>query len=247
MLTPPAMRLYYAGAEAALAQRYAALFELSPLALTDRPRRGGAALPDHAPAAALFALDGRLRLGAGSGAAPACVAVPEVLRRVSLRSDLARACGLNRHRDLHVVDACAGWGIDGLALAEAGARVTLIEQQPAIWALLDDLERQHRWGQTEVVHGDAVVWLQEPSRRCDVVYLDPMFPERAKTALPNQRLQLISRLASPAVSLADWLTLALERATRRVVLKRRRRDPLLRKPDWQIVGKTVRYDVYAAS
>ena len=30
----------------------------------------------------------------------------------------------------------------------------------------------------------------------------------------------------------------------RIVLKRRRKDPILDRPSWQIKGKMVRYDVY---
>jgi hypothetical protein len=37
---------------------------------------------------------------------------------------------------------------------------------------------------------------------------------------------------------------ARERALRRVVLKRRARDPVIGRPDWTVRGKAVRYDVY---
>ena len=42
----------------------------------------------------------------------------------------------------------------------------------------------------------------------------------------------------------DLLEVALAHATSRVVLKRRLKARLIGKPDWQIRGRSVRYDVY---
>lgn len=238
------MKLCYEPAALAIAERYAHLFELE---LVPSDARNRLLLPPHEPAGLLIAAAGRLALSAGSGRAAVCVNPTQVSERASSRNELGRACGLNKHRDLHILDACAGWGIDGLALAAAGARVTQLERVPVTWALLDDLQRQQDWGQ---VHGelvDALDWLQAPGPAIDVVYLDPMFPPRTKRALPNQRLQLLQTLATGEIGLERWLPAALARARRRVVLKRRRKDPVLFQPTWQILGRLVRYDVYAAA
>ena len=239
------MKLFFdplVAGDAALAARYEHDFVLTPL-----PASGFES--EQEGSAALLARNGRLQLVDLSVAPPQSVYLEAkvIERRASLRSDLARACGLNRHKDLCIVDACAGWGMDGLALAATGARVVLLERERPIWALLDDLLRQRDWGRVEHHCIDALEWLSQPPIPCDVVYLDPMFPQRNKTALPKQRLQLLARLAKASAEPEALLEAALAVARKRVVLKRRRKDPVVAPPDWQIVGKTVRYDSYAAA
>ena len=72
-----------------------------------------------------------------------------------------------------------------------------------------------------------------------------MFPEHRKKALPGKAMQYLRDLL-PAQE--QHVGLLLESARRvaadRVVLKRRRRDATVGKPDWQVMGSTVRYDVY---
>jgi 16S rRNA (guanine1516-N2)-methyltransferase len=142
-----------------------------------------------------------------------------------------------------VLDAMAGWGVDALVLTSRGCRVTPIERHPALAALAEDLAR--RSGNLDVACrvGDGFAALA--AGPFDVIYLDPMFPVRGKDALPGRRLQWLAELASPDPRpLTAWLDEAVAQARRRVVLKRRRRDPLVRAPDWQILGRTVRYDVF---
>jgi 16S rRNA (guanine1516-N2)-methyltransferase len=79
----------------------------------------------------------------------------------------------------------------------------------------------------------------------DTVYLDPMFPPRDKTALPRKSAQVLGDLLGESdVDLRDVVPAAAQRARRRVVVKRRRHDATCLKPDWQIVGRSVRFDVY---
>ena len=94
--------------------------------------------------------------------------------------------------------------------------------------------------------GDGRLWLADDTRRWDVVYLDPMFPARRKRALPNRGLQHLQVLAAEyPVDLEECLAQARSRAGRRVVVKRRLRDPKLGRPSHQLKGHAVRFDVYA--
>lgn len=193
----------------------------------------------------LWAEDDHVELCHG-GAAGSGVWVPlsELERRAAQGGDLARACGVSARHRPRVLDALAGWGVDGLVLARRGCAVTLVERQPVLWLLQQDLIR--RSGSTNAVGccGDGFDVLAGPDR-WDVVYLDPMFPGRGKTALPGKRMQWLAQLATPdSRPLERWLRQAMAVARERVVLKRRRRDPQVLTPDWQILGRTVRYDVY---
>ena len=83
----------------------------------------------------------------------------------------------------------------------------------------------------------------------DVIYLDPMLPQRVKSAAVKKEMALLQfLLESDTVSQdADSLLLwALERDAARVVVKRPARAPSLamRKPSHCIKGRSVRYDVY---
>lgn len=197
----------------------------------------------------LWAVAGRLELRRGT--LPGGVWVDDsVLRRRSAQGgELLRACGVAPGRRPEVLDAMAGWGIDGLVIAVRGGAVTMVERHPALHALELDLCR--RCGETSVIAhcADSFEYLAASSGRrtggFDVVYLDPMFPERGKGALPGKRMQWLAALTQPdGRPLALWLRAAVAVARDRVVVKRRRRDPAIAAPDWRILGRTVRYDVY---
>ena len=79
----------------------------------------------------------------------------------------------------------------------------------------------------------------------DVIYFDPMFPPRRKSALPGKRMQYLGELLGEGEAFDTGLIpKALQRARSRVVLKRRLKDPVTLRPDWTLRGRSIRYDVY---
>jgi 16S rRNA (guanine1516-N2)-methyltransferase len=117
-----------------------------------------------------------------------------------------------------------------------GCRVTLLERSPAIAALLaDGLERAAASPalahlireRISLHHTDAVQWLEAapPEARPHVVYLDPMYPERHKSALVKKAMRVFRDLVGDDPDAAVLLEAALGRARRRVVVKRPRRAP----------------------
>ena len=136
----------------------------------------------------------------------------------------------------------AGLGRDAYTLSCLGCEVQAVEAVPAVWALLQDLARQLSVENAPVC---ADGWVVLEKAYSDVVYLDPIYPARSKRALPGKEMQYLRDLApESAHTVADWLELARQRARSRVVLKRRVSEPELIKPDWQLRGKQVRFDVY---
>ena len=79
----------------------------------------------------------------------------------------------------------------------------------------------------------------------DVVYLDPMFPERTKSAAVKKKFQLLHHLEQPCADEETLVEAALVPRPRKVVIKRPVKGPLLAgvKPSYQLAGKAVRYDV----
>ena len=170
------------------------------------------------------------------------------------RELLVRAARIRGVPEPTVVDCTAGLGEDSLLLAAAGFRVTLFERDPVIAALLaDGLARAaadprlsdvvHRM---ELVEGDGVAGLAELGFSPDVVYLDPMFPCRTKSAAVKKKFQLLHHLERPcgddeAVRL---LRAALACGPRKVVIKRPAKGKVLAgaRPSYSVSGKAVRYD-----
>lgn len=151
------------------------------------------------------------------------------------------------------VDATAGLGEDSLLLAAAGFTVTMYEKDPVIAALLQDaLERAANEPQLSaivermtLVEGDSVAALRAMGAAPDVVFLDPMFPERTKSAAVKKKFQLLHRLERPCEDERELLDAALAAGPRKVVIKRPPKGPCLAgvKPSHAVAGKAVRYDV----
>ena len=169
--------------------------------------------------------------------------------------DVARAVGLGRGCE-RVVDATAGLGRDAFMLAWLGAQVIALERSPVIAALLADglrravIHRATRAVAVDRIHlvvADAEDWLSGLPRtaRPDVVFLDPMFPPRKKTARVKKEMQLFQALLGPDTGSDALLAVARRVATRRVVVKRPvHAPPLGPEPSLVISGRSTRFDVY---
>lgn len=171
---------------------------------------------------------------------------------------IAKAIGLKRtNQTLHILDATAGLGQDAFVLAGLGHQVTLLERSPVIHALLEDgLARAAANDATaavvarmNLVHADSIRWLSERAGQgpvADVVYLDPMFPHRDKSALVKKEMQLFRPVVGDDPDASALLEAALACARYRVVVKRSRRAPAIEgtAPGLTLEGKSSRYDVY---
>lgn len=176
----------------------------------------------------------------------------------SLREqNLCKAAGLGRRADLHILDATAGLGKDAWLLACAGARVSMLERSPVVYALLSDaVERGRQSDSTsvgaiariDVQYGD---FLEQEATTADfdVVYLDPMFPPGQKQARAKKDMYLLQKLLGDREEdETRLLSLARQRAKQRVVVKRGKLSPYLalQEPDIEFKGSSNRYDVYLA-
>lgn len=171
------------------------------------------------------------------------------------RQMIGRAVGITSQTHPVVVDATAGLGRDAFILAHLGCQVTMIERSELVHALLaDGLARAARTPDfilpaLTLVHADALAWLAActEAERPDVVYLDPMFPERKKSAAVKKEMQLLAAvLSDPAEDAVALLAMARRVAKKRVVVKRPRHAPTLdaTKPTMTYLGKSTRFDVY---
>lgn len=168
---------------------------------------------------------------------------------------IAKAVGVQPGIRPRILDATAGLGRDAFVLASLGCDMTLIERQPLVAALLEDglqraaldLEVAPIIARMCLLTGNAIelmrAWQGEAPQ---VIYLDPMFPHRDKSALVKKEMRLFRPFVGDDMDAPVLLEAALALATHRVVVKRPRKAPAIEgsKPSYVLEGKSSRYDIY---
>lgn len=167
--------------------------------------------------------------------------------------DIAKAVGLKHGFTPKVLDATAGLGRDAFVLATLGCNVTMMERMPIVAALLEDgLERAKLSSDVNdiaermsLIHASSIenmILAEQP----DVIYLDPMYPHREKSAAVKKEMRVFQALVGEDLDADNLLTPALALAKYRVVVKRPSYAPPLnnKKPSTSINMKKNRFDVY---
>ncbi|MFQ3237562.1 MAG: 16S rRNA (guanine1516-N2)-methyltransferase [Paraglaciecola sp.] len=173
---------------------------------------------------------------------------------------LAKAIGIKGKESLSVIDCTAGMGNDSFIMASVGAHVTMLERSPIIGALLEDALNRIEvvpefWGRMLLVKTDATDYILKQGAKknarplADVIYLDPMFPHKKKSALVKKEMRAFQQLLGADLDSAQLLEAALNHAGSRVVVKRpSSAEPIDlvsgRKPNTAIESKKHRFDVY---
>ena len=183
---------------------------------------------------------------------------------------IAKAIGVSGKFSPQVLDLTAGLGGDAFVLACLGCSVTMLERNPIVHSLLaDGLVRAQQIAEADhlkedyagdsslmaimarinLIETNAAEYLERGSNgsvAADVVYLDPMFPERKKSAKVKKQMQAFHAIVGTDSDADGLLDLALDVARYRVVVKRPTGANQLaeRKPSYSLEGKSTRYDVY---
>ncbi len=168
---------------------------------------------------------------------------------------IAKAVGIQPGVRPCVLDATAGLGRDAFVLASLGCQITLIERQPIIAALLEDgltraaqsIDTAEIIARMQLLTGNAITLMQQWRQAMpQVIYLDPMFPHRDKTALVKKEMRVFRPLVGDDDDAPQLLTAALALASHRVVVKRPRKAPAVvgANPSYSLEGKSSRYDIY---
>lgn len=170
---------------------------------------------------------------------------------------LAKAVGLKRGATPTVIDTTAGLGREAFILADLGCDVWMIERSPVIAALLHDgLQRAQQdfdigallTQRIHFIHDDAQHWLCQLSANQypQVIYLDPMYPPRHKSALVKKEMRLFRQIVGEDLDAPQLLAQALTYAQQRVVVKRPQWAPPLSNhlPAFNICSENTRFDIY---
>lgn len=189
---------------------------------------------------------------------------------------LFRACGVGSGCST-VLDCTGGLLGDALLLAGRGMIITACERNAAVAARqremlagwLDEPETADAAGRITLVERDARDVLRELIERAavegdrarpDVVYVDPMHPERKKAALVKKDMRDLREVVGGDEDAGELLALAMLAAGRRVVVKWPRvgagletrlpgwwverfgKKPV--KPSGSVLGRATRWDVF---
>lgn len=172
--------------------------------------------------------------------------------------DIAKAIGIKKIPNIKVIDATAGLGGDAFVLASLGCHVTLLERNPVIYSLLKNALERVKASDDDDVKGicsrmmllnqqaDQYLLRQQAIDYADVIYLDPMFPTRKKSAKVKKEMAYFHDIVGEDQDSDAILRLALKRAKKRIVVKRPRLAETLAglTAQFSITGKSTRYDVY---
>ena len=172
---------------------------------------------------------------------------------------IAKAMGLKSGITPVILDATAGLAGDAFVLASLGCPITLIERSPIIFALIADAAERASLSekfQNILEHGFTIInadasdfisqQLAKNNPKPDVIYIDPMYPDRKKSALVKKDMQILQRLHANNDTSSKLFENALLYAKKRVVVKRPLHAETISQkvPNTCIKSKKTRYDIY---
>jgi 16S rRNA (guanine1516-N2)-methyltransferase len=184
---------------------------------------------------------------------------PRFAQTMLLREPLAKAAGLRANQRPLVIDLTAGLGRDAWALASTGCHVMAFERHPLVHFLLNDgLVRARAHPKTRAIaeritlhRGDA---RQHEGSFIDnnnaitgpIWLLDPMFPERSKSALVKKDMRIFHHLVGEDLDASALFNWARAKPGTRWIVKRPPQAPALNSesPALVITSGRVRFDCY---
>ena len=181
----------------------------------------------------------------------------EITRRknqLGLNQEIAKAIGIKKDYKPAVLDTTAGLGRDSFMLASLGCNITMLERNPVIFLLLQnglDIAKENEETRTIIermtlVNANSIDFLKNDLENFDVIYIDPMFPKSKKSRLVKKDMQIFREIVGDDLDSSELLKLALKQKVKRIVVKRMINSENIAniKPNFEIKGKTTRFDVY---
>lgn len=157
--------------------------------------------------------------------------------------EIRRLRGKHPEIPLYVVveDLCAS---GGYYIASAADKI-FVDKASIIGSIDPEVARIVE--RMQLVCGEAVALMRAwQGEAPQVIYLDPMFSQREKSALVKKEMRLFRALAGADDDAPALLEAALALAAHRVVVKRPRKAPAIAgmQPGYTLEGKSSRFDIY---
>ncbi|MCB9025836.1 MAG: class I SAM-dependent methyltransferase [Bdellovibrionaceae bacterium] len=172
---------------------------------------------------------------------------------LSKKDPLSRALG-NKTECIKVLDLTAGWLKDSWMMLVLGCNVTACEKNKLVYELVQSALKQannyepfkEMLSRLTFLLDDSLEFIEKNNLSdWDVIYLDPMFPGRNKTALSGKEMQILQDLISDEDHGNELLAKVLQKKVKRVIVKRPRHSKdLVKGVTFCTQGKASRFDVY---
>lgn len=151
-----------------------------------------------------------------------------------------------------VLDATAGLGDDSFIMAAAGNTVTMYEYDALIAAMLRDALKRAEAdsdlsdtvSRMELREENSIEAMKTVRGQYDIIYLDPMFPSKKKSALAKRKFQLLHTVEPPCENGDEMLKAAIEAQPKKIIIKRPVKGEYLAgvAPSYSLSGNAIRYD-----
>ena len=172
------------------------------------------------------------------------------IKRADHEKLIKKALGKSEH-PLSILDCTAGMLQDALLFLSLGHQVTALEQSRILFHLLQDgisrSEDQNIFKKLELIHINACSYASQ-AKDFDVIYFDPMYPSTKKNALGSGQLEYISKILETESlennAVKDFEVLQLIPARKMVVKRPIKAEPFSLQTNYQVTGKTTRFDIY---
>ena len=161
--------------------------------------------------------------------------------------------GRNKQKLPNVIDVTGGLGRDSFILACVGCSVTTFERNTLVHLLLlDGLYRGRLIVTLAPILSRIDLHLADGTQclpsvtQAQVIYMDPMFPERTKSALVKKEMRVFKDVVGADQDVESLFLAALNSAMQKIVVKRPRKSPFVagKPPSYSVEGRSSRFDVY---
>tara|TARA_Y100000385_G_scaffold121939_1_gene126723 strand:- start:2119 stop:2853 length:735 start_codon:yes stop_codon:yes gene_type:complete len=172
------------------------------------------------------------------------------IKRANHEKLIKKALGKS-DKPLKILDCTAGMLQDTLLFLSLGHQVIALEQSKILFHLLQDgikrSENQSIFNQLELIHTNACSYAAQV-KNFDVIYFDPMYPPSKKNALSSGQLEYISKILEVESlknnPINDFEVLQLIPTKKMVVKRPLKARSFSSRINYQVMGKTTRFDVY---
>ena len=172
------------------------------------------------------------------------------IKRANHEKLIKKALGKSE-RPLNILDCTAGMLQDALLFLSLGHNVTALEQSKILFYLLQDgisrSEDQSIFLKLDLINANACSYAALATN-FDVIYFDPMYPPSKKNALSSGQLEYISKILEVESlennASKDFEVLQLIPARKMIVKRPIKAEPFSFQTNYQVSGKTTRFDVY---
>ena len=173
------------------------------------------------------------------------------LKRIEHESLIKKAIGKNKAQ-LKIFDATAGSLIDTIIFLKLGHEVVACEQSKILFKLLDDAilraKKEYNFFKNLTFINSDSAKIIHSYLDSDILYFDPMFDETKRGLKRSGILNKIDsvlkeeKLIDTSIKVFESL---LKKEYKKIILKRPIKSlPLNSKLNYQVKGKSIRYDVY---